>query len=437
LIDRTETAPPAAPRPILARRWTPLFFIAWTALAVLAVSLWLQRQPGSGFVIDDNSKVSFAQRIGNWLKLADFNFHGIYPWLLLAPYALWLGSRFPLERARWKWSLPLHASACVIFAFAAKELADVLNAPSRHVVVVYGVESTQSGTNGTHVEKFTVITNTSGAPLPMLPPKLGAFAGAFGEGHSLSVRAGVSDSFSQLLNVLAYAALVGVAQSVHFYRRLRERERQALLLESQLTQARLRALQAQLHPHFLFNALNGISTLLRRDPRMAQDALASFSELLRLALNQSAQPEVTLRDDLEFLRRYVEVQQMRLGDRLRFEESIPEALADCVVPALLLQPLVENSLRHGIEPSPNPGFVRVAARQTDNYILLTVEDNGLGLSNGKPAANSGGLGLENLRARLRSLYGERQRLEVSERPGGGALVEIQIPLRRGASLNPQ
>jgi sensor histidine kinase YesM len=203
-------------------------------------------------------------------------------------------------------------------------------------------------------------------------------------------------------------------------------------LEAQLTKARLNALQAQLHPHFLFNALNAISTLLRRDTRAAQDALASFSELLRLALCHSTEPEVTLREDLEFLRRYVEIQQTRLGDRLHFEEIIaPEAL-DCLVPALFLQPLVENAIRHGIEPSANPGVVRVSVQPQGERLLLTVEDNGAGLSNKENERGGGGIGigLQNLRSRLASLYGAAQKIEFGPRPEGGVVVRVEIPLRQ-------
>jgi two-component system, LytTR family, sensor kinase len=243
-----------------------------------------------------------------------------------------------------------------------------------------------------------------------------------------------SDSFSVFLNVFAYAALVGLAQAVHFYRQSNEREGRAAVLEAQLTKARLNSLQAQLHPHFLFNALNAISTLLRRDTRAAQDALTSFSDLLRMALSYSTQPEVLLREDVEFLRRYVEIQQTRLGDRFRYEEAIaPEAL-DSFVPALLLQPLVENAIRHGIEASPDPGVVRVAAQSEGKRLLVTVEDNGAGLPAKEVQGDSGsGIGLQNLRSRLESLYGARHRLEIVSRPGGGVVIRVEIPLRQAPS----
>jgi LytS/YehU family sensor histidine kinase len=244
-----------------------------------------------------------------------------------------------------------------------------------------------------------------------------------------------SESFMNFLSVLAYSSLVGIAHGASFHRRLREREQRTALLEAQLTKARLNALQAQLHPHFLFNALNAISTLLRRDARAAQEALASFSELLRLALNQSAQPEVRLHDDLEFVRRYVEVQRIRLGDRLHFEELIAAEALDAVVPALLLQPLVENAIRHGIEPSPNPGRVRVLAQVQQQRLLLTVEDNGAGFSSPAAGQSGAGIGLENLRARLKSLYGNQQHIEFDSAAEGGVRVRVEIPFRHFAQAD--
>ena len=234
--------------------------------------------------------------------------------------------------------------------------------------------------------------------------------------------------FSVLLDLFAYVSLVGSAHALHFYRRFREREQRALLLESRLTSARLRALQAQLHPHFLFNALNAVATLIRHDADAALETLTSFSELLRLALSQSEKQEIPLREDLHFVQRYVEIQQVRLGARLRFEQEVEPAALDCLVPALLLQPLVENSLRHGLEPTTRPGCVRLVVRQSGDRLLLMVEDDGMGFA---AATNpNSGIGLSNLRARLEMLYGDKQTLEIASRPEGGVVVQIEIPLRQ-------
>jgi LytS/YehU family sensor histidine kinase len=236
------------------------------------------------------------------------------------------------------------------------------------------------------------------------------------------------------LNLLAYVSLVGLAHAAHYYGRFRERERRAAALEAQLAKARLSALQAQLHPHFLFNALNAISTLVERDKAAAQEALASFSELLRLALSQADQPEVPLRQDLEFLRRYVEIQQTRLGDRFHFEEAVAPEILDCLAPPLLLQPLVENAIRHGLELSAAPGCVRVVGRADGSRVVLTVEDNGAGPEPAVGKNNGGaGIGLDNLRARLETLYGPEQKVEFGPRPEGGARTRVEFPLRRSSS----
>jgi two-component sensor histidine kinase len=232
-----------------------------------------------------------------------------------------------------------------------------------------------------------------------------------------------------LLDLLAYGALAGVAHAVHFYGRYRERERRALFLESNLAQARLRSLQAQLHPHFLFNTLNAIATLLRRDPRAAETTLMSLSELLRLALSRSDEQEIRLREEMRFLERYMEIQQTRFGKRLRFEQTIEPASLDCLVPTLLLQPLVENAIQHGIEPSGNPGLIQVSTKGVNGRMVVSVEDDGIGLQTPALGNKPGGIGLSNLRARLEALYGAEQKLEVLPRATGGVTVRIEIPWR--------
>ena len=238
------------------------------------------------------------------------------------------------------------------------------------------------------------------------------------------------------LDALAYLGIMGLAHAAVFHRRYRERGQQAILLSAQLNQARLRALQAQLQPHFLFNALNGIATLVRRDPAAAHEMLVSLSELLRLALNQSNRQEIPLREEMEFLDRYVEIQQMRFGDRLRVERTVEPAALECLVPALLLQPLVENAIRHGIEPSPNAGLVRIRAERVDGQVLLAVEDDGAGLPAGTAdgsAALKPGLGLSSVRERLESLYPGQFQFHLQPRPEGGVSVEIRLPFHLPAA----
>jgi signal transduction histidine kinase len=247
---------------------------------------------------------------------------------------------------------------------------------------------------------------------------------SLGGGHRLPLSAG--------LDALAYLGLLALAHATVFHRRSRERGQQAALLSSRLNQARLRALQAQLQPHFLFNALNGIATLVRDDPAAAQDMLASLSELLRLGLNQSERQQIPLREEIEFVDRYLEIQQMRFGERLRVEKQFEPAALDCVVPALLLQPLVENAIQHGIEPSPNAGLVRIRAACSGGQIVLSVEDDGAGLPAGQGDGAWGlplGVGLSNVRERLESLYPGRHQFDVRARTGGGVWACVRLPFQ--------
>ncbi|HEY3855456.1 MAG TPA: sensor histidine kinase [Verrucomicrobiae bacterium] len=451
-----------ATRALRRRRWVLLFFAAWTVFAC-AVVWWLthrsEESVNPNWVISGDTIQTTPERISNWFKLFDLNFRGIYPFILLTPYAAWFAMRFHLEQGRCRVSLPAHLAACVLFLIASNFLAEIFG-PQSHVFVAIRSEARISPDGKEEIvtsASTNLLTNFLAAPW-MPPPAIfgggmtqtvetnrlagrvrGAMAWGGGPGDAepngiFFRRRWSSQILWDILNLFGYAAVVGLVHAVHFYDRSRERERRASALEAQLATARLSALQAQLHPHFLFNALNAISTLLRRDTCAAQDALASFSELLRLALSHSSQSEVSLREDVEFLRRYVEIQQTRLGDRLRFEEEIDPSALDCVVPALLLQPLVENAVRHGIEPSPDPGMVRVAVHKEDGKLLVRVEDNGAGLSSKEPENSNGtGIGLLNLRSRLETLYGHRQRVEVGIRDGGGVSVRIEIPLREARS----
>jgi len=440
-------------------------------------------RPPSELLFDTNpdAQVPIGAQIWRWLRIADLSFRGAYPWVLLAPYVFWLASRFLVERGRLRSSLPVHVAACALFALASQELTRHSLEKRKFVVVVSEHREGKMVadgflTNGPLLsadpvtgEQISVHTYTS--HLGAVGTKVVVTASS--DGRAISAQSGAdahslatnypprellqrieADAereaaprgnhsqwlssiryearlFPNLLNVLAYGSLAGIAHAVHFYRRSREREGRAVLLESHLAKARLRALQSQLQPHFLFNALNAVATLLRRDPRAAQEALTSFSELLRLALSQSEKQEVLLREDLLFVERYVEIQQTRLGERFRFEQCVDSSALDCLVPTLFLQPLVENAIRHGIEPSSNPGLVRIVVAPNGERLRISVEDNGVGLA-AEEQARKTGIGMSNLRARLEALYGGEHKVEVFSPAGGGVAVRLEIPLRRGS-----
>jgi two-component sensor histidine kinase len=252
-----------------------------------------------------------------------------------------------------------------------------------------------------------------------------------GEWQSAS---GFADAFKPLLvktwhfNLLVYWVIVAVSQAAEYYRKFRERELNALELEKRLSDAKLQALQMQLNPHFLFNSLHSVSALMHRDVELADRMLTQLGDLLRAALANSDTQEVQLREELDFLRRYLEIEQTRFGDRLAVRIDVSPETLDARVPSLILQPLVENAIRHGIEPYAKPGRIELRASRQDGTLALQVCDSGAGLRGGAPASE--GVGLSNTRARLRELYGAEHRLELQDGPDGGLQVRLTIPFRR-------
>ncbi len=215
----------------------------------------------------------------------------------------------------------------------------------------------------------------------------------------------------------------------HYYHRSRDREKRAADLEGQLARARLDALRMQLNPHFLFNTLNTVVALIHEQPELADRTVTRLSELLRLSLDRSSQYEVPLRQEIAFLEKYLDIEKIRFGERLRVEIEVPASLMDAMVPALVLQPIVENAIRHGIEQLEQAGRIRIAASLKDSSLLLTVQDNGPGLSEKPPTYEREGIGLSNTRSRLRHLYADCQSLELKPGVDGGLEVHILLPYR--------
>lgn len=213
--------------------------------------------------------------------------------------------------------------------------------------------------------------------------------------------------------------------SVHYYRRVQEGQQRAARLETKLVQSQLQALRAQLHPHFLFNTLHTISALVQEDPEAAERMIARLSEFLRMSLENAGAQEVTLKRELDFLERYLEIERIRFEDRLAVEFDIDPATLDAHLPNLILQPLVENAIRHGIGALARPGKVCIKARREGGHLSVTVTDNGKGLQNGGSVRE--GVGLSNTRARLRGLYGAESGLALRNSPEGGLEAAIRLP----------
>jgi signal transduction histidine kinase len=227
--------------------------------------------------------------------------------------------------------------------------------------------------------------------------------------------------------VFLYFTVLGCVYAFTYYREARERESQQARLAAQLAEARLGALRMQLNPHFLFNSLNAITVLVRdQNTRDASRMLELLSGVLRQVLQSGKRQEVTLDDELRFTEQYLAIEQVRFSDRLEVRWLIEPTLRDAVVPEFILQPLVENAIRHGVAKRSEAGIIEISAQATGDNLVLTVRDNGPGY---RPESDAG-VGLANTRARLATLFGEAGRLEVVDDENGGAIATISFPLRR-------
>lgn len=317
-------------------------------------------------------------------------------WGLFMPAVVWVAFRFPFDSRRLIPRLGTHLVACAILV-AVSQFA-----------TRYAISHWPPSPPGKETTRDTESQNAE---------EKKQFVNGF-----LSFRAG--------LDILLYWSVVGVCQGITNFRRSQERERRAAELEARLTRSKLQALRMQINPHFLFNSLNAISTLIYVNPKAADEMLADLSELLRRSLDTVEDQEITLGREAQFIRAYVGIEQKRFGDRLRVEIEIPEELGQALVPALVLQPIVENAIRHGIEPLRATGLITIQARRDGKHLFLTVRDNG----KGAPAEilknpDGRGLGLTNTQARLRELYGQEQQFLFREAAPRGCAVEIRIPYR--------
>lgn len=228
--------------------------------------------------------------------------------------------------------------------------------------------------------------------------------------------------------ILTYAGIVGAWYAIDFFRRSQREALAASRLEAELARAELQALEMQLQPHFLFNALQAIEVLNRADPAAASRSLVRLGDLYRHVLATRGRELVPLEEEVAFLEGYLEIERLRFQDRLEVRLAIDPATRGALVPNLLLQPLVENAARHGLAPRPGPVAIEVRAEREDGRLRVEVLDDGVGLGGTDPAA-AGGLGLDLVRSRLEHHYGRAASLEVAERPAGGVRARIDLPFR--------
>jgi two-component system, LytTR family, sensor kinase len=231
---------------------------------------------------------------------------------------------------------------------------------------------------------------------------------------------------------MSYGVILLVSHVINYYKRLRDEEVKATHLKAELTEAQLQAARAQLQalkmqlqPHFLFNTLNSISALLDEDVEKADEMLARLGDFLRLTLENPGAQMIALRDELEFLQRYLEIEQVRFQDRLSIEMEIDPEVLDARVPNMILQPIIENAIRHGISQRIGSGAIRISARRREQSLCIEVQDNGPGIDVAEKT--KAGVGLGNTTERLRQAYGGSQTFDIKAGPAGGTIVTLSIP----------
>ncbi len=310
-----------------------------------------------------------------------------YLWALATPLVLWAASRLPIERNNWIRSSLLHVPLSIV-------LSAFITAVGHVVLWFYWGWS-------------------MGRPFSF--ERMGRFVVA---------------NFSEGIGIYLLIAITHYAFS--YYRRFREGQVKTLRLEAQLSQAQLHALKMQLHPHFLFNTLHSISALLSSDTASARKMITRLGDFLRLTLDNSGSQEVTLKQEIDFLSCYLEIERIRFQDRLVTRVNVPHQTLDAMVPNLILQPIVENAIRHGIAPRSTPGLIEIGAEQRNGTLRIQVRDNGPGLPIHRTSENmfQKGLGLANTETRLERLYGAAHLFDFSNSPAGGLVVTLEIPFHK-------
>lgn len=233
------------------------------------------------------------------------------------------------------------------------------------------------------------------------------------------------------LNLLLYFVIAAVVQAIDSYRMSRDRETRAAILQHRLATAQLALLKLQVQPHFLFNTLNTIASFIRRDADVAERMTARLGDLLRLTLEMGEDQEVPLYRELELLSAYLDIERVRFGEWLQVRVRVAPEVREALVPGMILQPLVENAIRHGITPSQRRGKVVVRIQPRTDRLVMEIRDNGVGFPDGGSLPGQG-VGVNNTRRRLEQLYGAAQVFRLESQPGHGVLVAIEIPLRFSA-----
>ena len=327
----------------------------------------------------------------DWIQLLVLNLAYWYVPALLAPVIMSVAFRFNLGRASWWTQLAVHGTGALLYSLI-------------HTASMFALRA-------------LLVVALKPPPMPERRP------------FWLRVSAEYIRQFDWQL--MTYLFLVGLAHALAYRRESERRALESSRLETRLVEAQLQSLQRQLHPHFLFNTLNTIAGLIRTNVNAADAMIDQLGDLLRMALHTSNRQEVPLKQELEALRKYLDIEQTRLGPRLRVHMRIDPDTLDAEVPNLLLQPLVENSVRHGIAPHSRPGWIVIESKVAGSQLTLEVRDSGIGVAPERLAALNGGVGLKNTRARLEHLYPGAHECAFANLPEGFS-VTVTIPFHRVA-----
>jgi len=390
-----QTTPDAEPSPHY-RPWLiwVVSFAVWTFLALVASGTIYEMYRASGR--------------GNFKDTLLLQFCQILPYAPLTPFVFALATRYPIQRANWVRRSLLHVACGIAFS-------------AIHVMM------------------------RASTPYAMWDPQIRSWTSLIWDVRTHAFRVqwlGLKMLFfSNVLDDVtgAYLPVVLIAQAVSYYQQLREREFRTSQLEIQLAKSHLQALKSQLQPHFLFNTLNSISALMLTDVSAADKMMTRLSDLLRMTLESNSTQVTTLSQELEFVNGYLEIEKVRFEDRLTVVLEIAPDTLDAQVPSLLLQPLVENAVKHGISRRPEGGEIRIAATHDDRNLYLKITDSGLGLSDAvsfeqKSFEQKKGLGLRATRDRLKTLYGGAHSLDIRRLPDSGVEVSVRIPYRSDPRL---
>jgi two-component system, LytTR family, sensor kinase len=364
-------------RPLLQRGWFLwlLFLAAWTTLAVLGT--WFNYH-----------QRRYAGRPITWRNAILMNVMGYSAWaLVLTPIIITICKYFPLERRGMKRLVPIHLAA----AFAIGTLDALLRTGGW-----FALRLADGGFARTFTSEFLFITE---------------------------------------MDLWNYWVVAAVCHGLFYYSRYCDREQKALRLENQLVTTELQLLKMQLHPHFLFNTLHTISAMVHVDPDRAEQMITQLGDLLRITLEGVDVEEVTVKRELEFLQRYLDIQQTRFQERLKVRMEVEPQALDACVPYLLLQPLVENAVFYGISQSSLPGTIEVEVRRSNGDLCLAVRNDGPPVPRMERDGGTG-IGLSNTRARLSRLYGTSQELRLQRRPAGGAEVRVRLPFKTAPDDEP-